>query len=74
MSIPEIHSILDGTEVFIETPINLDLLKITWSDYKYHKYSKTIVLCSTPNSSVIFVSKAYGGSISCKNLQIVVNI
>ena len=28
-SMPEIHPILDGTEVFIETPKKLDLQKIT---------------------------------------------
>ena len=58
-------SILDGTEVFTETPKNLDLQKITWSDYKHHNTAKLLV-CVAPNSSIIFISKAYGGSISDK--------
>ena len=66
-SMPDIHSILDGTEVFIETPKNLDLQKITWSDYKHHNTAKLLV-CVAPNSSIIFISKAYGGSISDKEL------
>ena len=66
-SMPDIHSILDGTDVFIETPKNLDLQKITWSDYKHHNTAKLLV-CVAPNSSIIFISKAYGGSISDKEL------
>ena len=68
-SMPDIHSILDGTEVFIETPKNLDLQKITWSDYKHHNTAKLLV-CVAPNSSIIFISKVYGGSISNKELTI----
>ena len=66
-SMPDIHSILDGTEVFIETPKNLYLQKITWSDYKHHNTAKLLV-CEAPNSCIIFISKAYGGSISDKEL------
>ena len=66
-SMPDIHSILDGTDVFIETQKNLDLQKITWSDYKHHNTAKLLV-CVAPNSSIIFISKAYGGSISDKEL------
>ena len=68
-SMPEIHSILDGTEVFIETPKNLDLQKITWTDCKHHNKAKLLV-CVAPNSSIIFILKAYGGSISDKELTI----
>lgn len=28
-----IHSIIDGSEIFIETPKNLDLQELTWSEY-----------------------------------------
>ena len=66
-TMPDIHSILDGTEVFIETPKNLDLQKITWTDYKHHNTAKLLV-CVAPNFSIIFISKAYGGSISDKEL------
>ena len=66
-SMPDIHSILDATEVFIETPKNLDLQKITWSDYKHHNTLKLLVSVA-PNSSIMFISKAYGGSISDKEI------
>ena len=41
--------------------------QITWSDYKHHNTAKLLV-CVAPNSSIIFISKAYGGSISDKEL------
>lgn len=66
-SLPKMHSILDGTEFFIETPKNLDLQKLTWSEYKHHNTLKTLV-CVAPNSTIVFVSKAYGGSISDKEI------
>ena len=59
----DIHSNLYGTEVFIENQKNLDLQKITWSDYKHHNAAKLLV-CVAPNSSITFISKAYGGSVS----------
>ena len=65
-TMPDIHSILDGTEVFTETPKNVNLQK-TWSDYKHHNTAKLLV-CVAPNSSIIFISKGYGGSISDKKL------
>lgn len=66
-SMPDIHSILDATEVFIETPKNLDLQRSTWSQYKHHNTLK-ILVCIAPNSSIIFLSKAYGGAISDKEV------
>ena len=66
-SMPDIHSILDGIEVFIEIPKNLDLQQITWSAYKHHNTAKLLV-CVAPSSSITFISKAYGGSISDKKL------
>ena len=63
----DLHSILDGTEFFIETPKNLDLQKLTWSEYKHHNTVKILVSVA-PNSSIVFVSKAYGGSISDKEI------
>lgn len=67
MGYGDTHSILDGTEFFIETPKNLDLQKVTWSDYKHHNTLK-VLICVAPNSTVVFASKAYGGSISDKEL------
>ena len=63
----EIHSIIYGIEVFIETPKNLDLQKLTWLEYKHHNTVK-ILVAVTPNSSICFVSKTYPGSISDKKI------
>ena len=65
----DVHSILDCTEFFIETPKNLDLQRVTWSDYKHHNTLKALV-CVAPNSSIIFKSRAYGGSISDKEITV----
>ena len=62
-----IHSIIDGSEIFIETPKNLDLQKLTWSEYKHHNTVK-ILVAVTPNSSISFVSKTHPGSISDKKI------
>ena len=37
---PQLHSILDATEVFLETPKNLVAQRITWSSYKHHHTAK----------------------------------
>lgn len=68
-SMPDLFAILDGTEFFIQTPKNPDLQKLTWSDYKHHNTLKVLV-CIAPNSMITFISKAYGGSISDKELTI----
>ncbi|XP_057290156.1 uncharacterized protein LOC130612824 [Hydractinia symbiolongicarpus] len=68
-SMPDLFAILDGTEFFIQTPKNPALQKLTWSDYKHHNTLKVLV-CIAPNSTITFISKAYGGSISGKELTI----
>ncbi|XP_065675752.1 uncharacterized protein LOC136091960 [Hydra vulgaris] len=67
--IKDIHSIIDATELFIETPKNPDLQKLTWSEYKHHNTIKVLVSI-TPNSFINFVSSSYPGSISDKKLTI----
>ena len=62
-----LHSIIDGTELFIETPKGHKNQRLTWSNYKHHNTMKILVAVA-PNSSIIFVSKAYSGSISDKAL------
>ena len=57
------YSIIDATEVFIETPSDLYVQSSTWSNYKHHNTAKALVGC-TPNGAVTFVSKLYVGSIS----------
>ena len=64
-----LHSIIDCTEIFIETPKDLYLQSSTWSDYKHHNTLKLLVACS-PNSAIIFVSKVYLGRISDKAITL----
>ena len=59
---PDTYAIVDATEVFIETPCDLQNQSSTWSNYK-HNTAKFIVAC-TPNGAISFVSPLYVGSIS----------
>ena len=61
-SMPDLNSILDGTEFFIQTPKNPDLQK-----HKHHNTLKVLV-CVAPNSMITFLSKAYVGSVSDKEI------
>lgn len=67
--IKDLHSIIDCTEIFIETPKDLELQSSTWSDYKHHNTIKLLVACS-PNSSVTYISPVYTGRISDKALTL----
>ena len=49
--------------IFIETPSDLMLQSISWSNYKHHNTLKILVAC-TPNGSISYVSPAYLGSVS----------
>ena len=60
---PTTYAIIDGCEVFIETPSDLLMQSSTWSQYKHHNTVKFLVAC-TPNGAVSFVSPVYVGSIS----------
>ena len=52
--------IIDGFEVFIEHPSNLEG---TWSSYKYHN-TATVLLGIAPQGVMSFVSEAWGGGVS----------
>ena len=60
---PTTYAIIDGSEVFIETPSDLAMQSSTWSQYKHHNTVKFLVAC-TPNGAICFVSPVYVGSIS----------
>ena len=60
---PSTYAIIDGTEIFIETPSDLQMQLSIWSEYKHHNTSTCLIGC-TPNGSVCFVSPLYVGSIS----------
>ena len=60
---PTPFSIIDGSEIFIETPSDLIMQSSTWSSYKHHNTAKSLIGC-TLNGAVSFVSQLYVGSIS----------
>lgn len=60
---PNTFAIIDGTEIFMETPSDLCMQSSTWSQYKHHNTAKFLVAC-TPNGAVSFVSPVFVGSIS----------
>ena len=57
------YAIIDGSEVFIETPTDLHMQSSTWSSYKHHNTAKFLIAC-TPNGCISFISPLYVGSIS----------
>ena len=60
---PSTYIILDASEIFIETPSDLQIQSSTWSNCKHHNTFKFLVGC-TPNGAISFVSALYMGSIS----------
>ena len=60
---PTTYAIIDGSEVFIETPSDLAMQSSTWSQYKHHNTVKYLVAC-TPNRAICFMSPVNVGSIS----------
>ena len=60
----DIHSVIDPSEIFIETPQNPDDQKKTWSEYKHSTLK--VLISVTPNSFINFVSKACKGEVSDK--------
>ena len=57
--------ILDCTEIFIERPTDLVARSQTWSNYKHHNTIK-VLIGITPQGTVSFLSKAWGGRASDK--------
>ena len=62
-SITNLHTIIDATELFIETPKGLVNQRLAWSNYKHHNTLKILVAVAS-NSTIAFVSEAYVGGIS----------
>ena len=60
---PTTYTIIDGSEIFIQTPSDLHMQSSTWSSYKHHNTAKFLIGC-TPNGCISFISQLYVGSIS----------
>ena len=60
---PSTYAIIDGTELFIQTPSDLFMQSSTWSQYKHHNTFKFLVAC-TPNGAISYISDLFVGSIS----------
>ena len=60
---PKVHTIIDCTETYTETPSSLDSHCLLWSDYKHDRTIK-ILICITPDGVISWVSPAYGGRTS----------
>lgn len=67
--LPDLRSIVDATEIFIETPKDPKLQCSTYSSYKHHNTAKFLIACA-PNSCITFVSRVYGGRASDKEITI----
>ncbi|XP_077982798.1 uncharacterized protein LOC144437668 isoform X1 [Glandiceps talaboti] len=55
--------ILDCFEVFSERPTDLVARAQTWSNYKHHNTAKFLIGIS-PQGTIIYISKAWGGRVS----------
>ena len=60
---PTTYAIIDGSEIFIETPSDLHMQSSTWSSYKHHNTAKFLIAV-TPNGCVSHISPLFVGSIS----------
>lgn len=60
---PKCCTIIDCSELFIETPTSLDVAAMCWSNYKHHSTVKYLVGI-TPNGTAPYISDCYGGRAS----------
>ena len=60
---PSTYAIIDGSEIFLETPSDLHMQSSTWSNYKHHNTAKFLIAC-TPNGCISYIFALYVGSIS----------
>ena len=66
-AINNLNSIIDCSEIFTETPKDHRLQRLLWSSYKHHNTLKFLIGVA-PNSMIVFLSQAYCGSISDKEI------
>ena len=68
-AIKNLNSITDCSELFTESPKDHGLQRLLWSSYKHHNTLKFLIGVA-PNSMITFLSKAYCGLISDKEICI----
>lgn len=64
---PATRMIIDGTEIPIQKPSKVDMQSATFSTYKNKNTLKVLVGC-TPKGQVSYVSDAYGGCVSDRQI------
>lgn len=64
---PSTRVIIDCSEIFVQTPRNIDAQKETYSSYKSHNTFK-FLLGIAPSGQVTFLSKLFSGSISDREI------
>lgn len=64
---PNTRVILDATEIPLQKPSEVNAQSITWSSYKHKNTLKTMIGV-TPRGCVSFISDAYGGSASDRQI------
>ena len=62
--LPNSVGIIDGTEIFIQRPSNLETQKSSYSDYKSHTTVKYLVATDTFTGVFTFVSPGFSGNCS----------
>ena len=55
---PSTYVIIDGSEIFMETPSDLHMQSSTWSSYKHHNTAKFLIT-SRPDGCISFISPLY---------------
>lgn len=63
----KLRCIVDCTEIFIQTPTDLQCQLATWSSYKHHNTMKFLIAIS-PQGSIVYLSELWGGRASDKHV------